>query len=98
MEGAAGTWGFRRAVARVAVVDDVIADYAVAYYGRPVRRRDEPAAPGRVTWSVDEQLVVELRCRERGPDRLTVHELGLLEPLRKRLRSRHVTVEPAPPG
>lgn len=48
--------------------------------------------PG-VTWSIDGDVMVELLHSEAGPDRLIVHEVALLRPLKKWLRSRHVTIE-----
>ena len=90
----ASSWQLNRAMARVDAVDTIVADYATSYYGRPVRRHvasvaDQPA----ITWSVDKEAVVEFWHCDDGPDRLVVYEFGLLEPLRKKLRSRHVTIE-----
>jgi hypothetical protein len=93
-------WLFERAVDRVLVIDSIVADYATAICGRPARRRDHP--PGgavggdddpRVTWSIDGDELVTFRPSRRGPGVVTIHEIGLLEPLRKELRSRHLMVE-----
>jgi hypothetical protein len=71
-----------------------VADYAVAYYGRPYRRQETTTPRPTVTWSIDREVVVELVVDGSGPGpaRLLVHELGLLQPLRKRVRSRHLTI------
>ena len=88
-------WRFRRAVARVEpVVEEVVAEHAVSYVGRPVRRRDIPPPhplPG-IAWSIDGELVVEFVYRASQPDQLLVHDIALLDVLRKRLRTRHVEV------
>jgi hypothetical protein len=80
-----------------------VADYAVSYCGRPVRRREVAPLqsalhfPG-VTWSIDGDVVVEFLASDRGPGRLLVHDIALLRPLRKRLRSRHVQIAYAMSG
>ena len=90
-------WRFERAVARVAAVDEIVAEYATSYCGRPFRRRDTPPLasavdlPG-VTWTIEGDVVVELLYAEHGPSRLLVHDIGLLRPVRRAIRSRHVTV------
>jgi len=94
----AAAWRFARAVARVREVDDVLAEFATSICGRPVRRveaapmRSAVQSPG-VVWSIDGDVMVEFLYEERGPSRLVVHEIALLRPLRKQLRSGHVTVE-----
>ena len=94
----AALWRFQRALARVKVVEGIVADYATAYCGRPVRRREagplESAVqlPG-VTWSIDGDLVVEYLVAPSGPAQLVVHDIALLRPLRKALRSRHISVK-----
>ena len=100
-EDRAARWSFDRAVARVRVVVDVLAEFATSYCGRPFRRRDvgpmESAVqlPG-VTWSIEDEVMAELLVEERGPHRLVVHEIALLKPLRQALRTRHVTIEYCP--
>ena len=91
-------WRYERAVARVEVVDDILAEYATWYCGRPIRRREVlPMAsavelPG-VTWSIEGEVMVEFLYDDSGPSRVVVHELALLDVVKKRLRSRHVSVE-----
>ena len=88
-------WRFRRAVARVdAVVEEVLADFATSYVGRPVRRLDilPPRPLPGVAWSIDGELVVEFIHRAAGRDELQVHDVALLQVLRKRLRTRHIDV------
>jgi hypothetical protein len=91
-------WRFRRAVARTRVVDEIVADFATSWCGRPVRRPEggplESAVqlPG-VRWTLEGDVMVELLYDEGRPSRLVVHEIALLQPLRKALRTRHVTVE-----
>jgi hypothetical protein len=86
-------WRFTRSVARVQPVDAVLADYATNVCGLPVRRRENPPPRPGVTWSIDDAVMVEFVHAEEGPGRLLVHELSLLAPLRKKLRSRHLMIE-----
>ena len=88
-------WRFRRAVARVeGVVEEVVADFAVSYVGRPVQRRDilPPRPLPGISWSIDGELVVEFAYRVGERDQLLVHDVALLDVLKKRLRTRHVEV------
>jgi hypothetical protein len=77
---AALEWRFRRAVERVAVVDDVLAEYATSAFHRPFRRREvRPLAsavelPG-VTWSIDDDVMVEFFPSANGPGRLIVRDV-----------------------
>jgi hypothetical protein len=97
-EDEAALWRFRRAVARVAVVDSILAEYATSYCGLPVRRRvvvplqSAVEVPG-VTWTIDGEVMVEFLPDERGPGRLIVREIALLSSVKKQLRSRHVRIE-----
>jgi hypothetical protein len=91
-------------VARVRKVDDVVADYATAYWGRPYRRREirpfESAIElAGVIWSIEGETLVELHTlTEDGVGRLLVHDIGLLAPLKRMLRTRHLRIErPTPP-
>ena len=90
-----GDWRFERALARVeAAVDEIVADHATSYVGRPVQRHailPPRPLPG-MTWSIDKELVVEFVYRDGAQDELLVHDVALLAPLRKRLRSRHLRV------
>ena len=90
-----GDWLYRRAVARVTgAVDEVLAEYAVSYVGRAVQRREIPPPrplPG-VAWSIDGDLIVEYVYRESERDRILVHDIALLDVLKKRLRTRRVEV------
>jgi hypothetical protein len=91
------SWVFQQALRRVDPVDDVVADYATSICGRPVRRREvAPDADhgdiGTVTWTIDGDVVVEFTAVAHGRDRVAVHDIGLLRPLRQRLRSRHLVV------
>ncbi len=94
----AAAWRFDRAVARVSVVDAILADYATSYCGRPLRRRDvaplESAVevPG-VTWSIEGDVMVEYLHNDDGSGLLIVHEFALLAVIKKELRSRHVMIE-----
>jgi hypothetical protein len=88
-------WEFERAVARVEpTVETVLAEFATFHVGRAVRRLDiRPPRPlPGISWSIDGELVVELVHRSAGRDQLFVHELSLLDVLRKRLRTRHVEI------
>ncbi len=87
-------WRFSQARARLAEVDRVVLDFAAAF-NLPARRVDAPPV---ATWMLDGRPIARFTRAERGPDRLEVQEVGLLEPLRK-LRLAHVdiasrTVEP----
>ena len=88
-------WRFDRAIARVEpVIEEVVAEHATAYVGRPVQRvvvRPPRPLPG-ISWSIDGELVVELVHRPGGPDQVLVHDVALLSTLKKRLRSGHVEV------
>jgi hypothetical protein len=91
-------WRFSRAIARTRVVDVLVADFATSWCGRPFRRKEvgplESAIqlPG-VRWTIEGDVMVELLYEAGRPSRLVVHEIALLQPLRKALRTRHVTVE-----
>ena len=88
-------WRYRRAVARVeGVVERVVADFAVSYVGRPVERREvRPPRPlPGIAWSIDGELVVEFVHHESDRDQLLVHDIALLDVLKKELRTRHVDV------
>jgi hypothetical protein len=91
-------WVFQRAIRRVAVVDGVVADYAAAICGRPARRREARLDEaddrlGRVTWSIDDEVVVEFTAVAHGRHRVAVYDVGLLRPLRQSLRNRHLVVD-----
>jgi hypothetical protein len=87
-------WRLRQVLSRLDEVDAVVAEYAAAYYGRPYRRQETATPRPAVTWSIDKEVVAELvvDADDPGPARLLVHELGLLQPLRKRIRSGHLTI------
>jgi hypothetical protein len=90
-----GDWRYRRAVARVEhAVDEVLAEFAVSYVGRAVQRREilPPRPLPGVAWSIDGDLVVEYLYRESERDRILVHDIALLDVLKKRLRTRHVEI------
>jgi hypothetical protein len=77
-------------------VDLILADYATNVCGLPVRRRESHGARPGVTWSIDGEPMVELVVEDDGPDRLVVHEVSLLGPVRRALRTRHLRIEYAP--
>ncbi len=90
-------WLFERAVRRAGAVDGLVADDAVAICGRPVRRREVRTSPvpgvlGQVTWSIDADVVVELTAVATGKHEVAVYDVGLLRPLGRSLRSRHLLV------
>jgi len=88
-------WVFQRALARVEhVVEEIVADFATAYVGRPVQRLDvlPPRPLPGVMWSIDGDLVVEFVHRPSAVDELFVHEVALLDVLKRRFRTRHVRV------
>jgi hypothetical protein len=88
-------WRFERAVARVeATVEEIVADFATTYVGRPVQRHDvRPPRPlPGITWVIDGEVVVEFLHRESDPDQLLVHEIALFDILKRRFRTRHVEV------
>jgi hypothetical protein len=95
--GRGDDWLFERAVRRADVVDRLVAEYAVSICGRPVRRSqartDQPAGVlGKVTWTIDGDVVVQLTAVEKGRHEVVVYDVGLLHPLRTSLRSRHLRV------
>ena len=64
-------WLFERAIRRVAPVDGVVAEYATSICGRPARRREvRPDGAddglGTVTWSIDDEVVVEFTAMAAG--------------------------------
>ena len=91
-------WRYRRAVARAAAIEDIVAEYATSICGRPVRRREvrpftsAVELPG-VIWSIDGDVMVELLVVDGERPRVVVHEIALLKPLRRVLRTRHLSVE-----
>ena len=75
-------------------VEAIVADYATSYVGRAARRhevRPPRPLPG-IAWSIDGDLVVEFVYRDSAPDQLFVHEIALLDVLKRRFRTRHVHV------
>ena len=94
----AAQWRYTRAIGRVEVVHAILADYATSCCGRPLRRRDiapmESAVelPG-VTWSIEGDVMAEYLYSDTGPGRLMVHELALLDEIKSKLRTGHVTIE-----
>jgi hypothetical protein len=93
-------WRYRRAIARAAVVEQIVADYATSICGRPVRRREVPPLtsavelPG-VIWSIDGDVMVELLVVDGERPRVVVHEIALVMPIKRALRTRHLGVERA---
>lgn len=88
-------WLFQRAVARVEPgVEEIVADFATSYVGRAVQRHDflPPRPRPGIAWSIDGDLVVEFVHRTSVPDQLLVHEVALLDVLKRRFRTRHVHV------
>jgi hypothetical protein len=79
-------------------IDRIVADYAVSYCLRAVQRavrtgEDDSGKDGAVTWTIDDHLMVEFHGDGRGGGNVRVHEIGLLAPLRKELRSKRLHVE-----
>jgi hypothetical protein len=90
-------WRCQQALARIeSEVEPIIAEHATNLWQRGARRRVEwPRSDdedGWVRWSIEGAPVVELRIAPRGPAELLVHDLSLLDPLRRALRTRHVRV------
>jgi hypothetical protein len=98
MAGDPAAWRFTRAVRRVQPLEPILADYATNVCGHPVRRHETHGPHPTVTWSIDGDPMVELRIQPDGPDRLLVHDLTLLTPVRKNLRTRHLVIEYAGSG
>jgi len=92
-------WRFQRAVARVeAGVEEIVADFATSCVGRAVRRQavlPPRPVPG-ISWWIDGVIVVEFVHREFVADQLFVHDVALLDELRRRFRTRHVDVTYVP--
>jgi hypothetical protein len=93
-------WRCQRTLARIGPeVEAIVAEHATCYWQRGARRREEWPRPdhpaGRVRWTIDDELVVELRIAERGAAELVVHDVSLIDPLRRALRSGHVRVSHA---
>ena len=68
----------------MAAVDGIVAEFATSWCGRPFRRREvapmESAVqlPG-VTWTIEGDVIVEFLVADRGPGRLIVYEIALLQ-------------------
>ena len=88
-------WRYRRALRLVEpAVEELLATYATSYCLRPVRRSDwESNGSFGVRWSIDGELVVELHYDGRVPVDLVVHDVALMRPLRKQLRSRRIRIQ-----
>lgn len=83
-------WRSQRALARIERdVEAIVAAHATSYWQRGARRHD--AWPD-VRWTIDNELVLELRVAPRGAAELVVHDYSLIGPLRKALRTRHVRI------
>ena len=79
---------------RVQPLEALLADYATNVCGLPLRRQenvddDQPS----VTWSIDGEPMAQLLVTPEGPDRLVIHELSLLGPARKAVRTRHIQID-----
>ena len=79
-------------------MEPLLADYATNVCGHPVRRHDTHGHRPSVIWSIDGDPMVELLIAPDGPDRLLVHDVALLAPIRKTLRTRHLVIEYAGAG
>ncbi len=91
--GATG-WRAQRLLERVEpAVEAVVAHQATTYWNRGAKR-SAVAVDGRtrVSWTIDGDHVVDLEVGPRGPARVTVHDVGLLQPLQRSLRTRRVVV------
>jgi hypothetical protein len=99
MKDEAAVWRFRRALARVEpAVERLLADYATAYWQRPLRRdvvpgADADGAPAGVTWTIDREPVVDFVYEGEGRATLRVHDYALVAPIRRAVRSGHIRVE-----
>jgi hypothetical protein len=90
-------WRCRRALARVEPqVEAIVAEHATSFWQRGARRHERwpglGETEGRVRWTIDNELVLELRVAPRGASELVVHDFSLVHPLRKALRTRHVRI------
>jgi len=90
-------WRCQRALARIEPqVEAIVAAHATSYWQRGARRYDrwpDDVQPyGVVRWTIDDELVLELRVAVRGAAELVVHDFSLIDPLRKALRTRHVRI------
>ena len=93
-------WRCQRALARIEPqVEAIVAEHATSFWQRGAARSEAWPGPGqpdgRVVWTIDNQLVLELRVRERGAAELVVHDFSLIDPLRTTLRTRHVRIRHA---
>lgn len=80
-------------------IEAIVAEQATTYWNRPARRSVSEAGDGIVVqWSIDGTVVVALEVGPRGPARVTVHDIGALQPLRRSLRSRRVVIALASPA
>lgn len=90
-------WRCQRVLARIEPqVEAIVAEHASGYWQRGARRREEwpdaDRSDGRVRWTIDNELVLELRVPPRRTAELVVHDFSLIDALRKALRTRHVRI------
>jgi hypothetical protein len=90
-------WRCQRALARIErQVDTIVAEHATSFWLRGARRHEawpgRDQSEGRVRWTIDNELVLELRVAERGPSELVVHDFSLIDPLQRVVRTRHVRI------
>jgi hypothetical protein len=92
---AALAWRFDRVLRVVEpIVDELLATYVSSFSLRPVRASAHAGEGclGR-RWSVDGDVLIELVFDGRVPAELVVHDVALMRPLRKRLRTRRIRIE-----
>jgi hypothetical protein len=70
-------------------VDAIVAEHASSYWRRGAARHEDWPSVG---WTIDNEVVLELRVAERGPAELVVHDFSLVDPIRRALRTRHVNI------
>jgi hypothetical protein len=83
-------WRCQRALARIdRQVDAVVAEHASSYWQRGAARHEDWPS---VRWTIDNEVVLELRVAVSGPAELVVHDFSLIDPLRGAVRTRHVRI------
>ncbi len=75
-------------------VEAVVADQATVYWNRPARRSEHRHGESlTVAWTIDGVEVAAVTVGPTGPALVAVHDIGLLRPLRHRLRGVRAVVE-----
>jgi hypothetical protein len=76
------------------IVESVVAEQATTYWNRAAHRAVD-RLPGHTTvaWRIEGVEVVALTAGRTGPARVAAQDIGLLQPLRHRLRGQRAVID-----